>query len=115
MYSQRVISPLIPWRSLIDQPIKRLKNNQSSNGNPSKVPELSKLTRKLYDGLLRGDRASLARSITLVESTHPEKSSEARKLIGLANAHSKAVGLENKTFRYTIESLRNSTIFRTIC
>ena len=100
MYSKRVISPLIPWRSFIHQHFKGFKNNKSSNGNPSKASDLSKTTQKLYDGLLRGDRACLARSITLVESTHPEKSSEARKLIGLANAHAKAVGLENKTFRY---------------
>ena len=53
----------------------------------------------LYEGLLRGDRASLARSITLVESTHPDKSSEARKLIGVATAHAKSIGLETKTFR----------------
>ena len=61
--------------------------------------EASKSTRILYEGLLRGDRASLARSITLIESTHPEKRAEARKLITMVNVHAKSVGLETKTFR----------------
>ena len=59
----------------------------------------AKTTQKLFEGLLKGDRASLARSITLIESTHPVKSSEARKLINLANAHAKKIDLESKTFR----------------
>ena len=59
----------------------------------------AKLTQKLFEGLLKGDRASLARSITLIESTHPVKCAEARKLIGLANAHAKKINLESKTFR----------------
>ena len=59
----------------------------------------AKTTLKLFEGLLRGDRACLARSITLIESTHPIKCSEARKLIGLANTHAKKHNLESKTFR----------------
>ena len=105
MYSQRVIYPFIYRRSLIPQKFKECKNKRSKKYSSS-APGLSEITLKLYDGLLRGDRASLARSITLGESTHPKKSSEAQKLIGLANAHSKAVGLENKTFRYVIKWLK---------
>ena len=56
-------------------------------------------TQKLFEGLLRGDRACLARSITLIESSHPIKSKEARKLISLANDHAKKTNLESKTFR----------------
>ena len=115
MYSQRVIYPFIPRRSLIQQKFKGCKNNKSSKKYSSTAPGLSEITLKLYDGLLRGDRASLARSITLVESTHPEKSSEAQKLIGLANAHSKAVGLENKTFRYVIKWLKNDNYSKICC
>ena len=59
----------------------------------------AKTTQKLFEGLLKGDRASLARSITLIESTHPVKCSEARKLINLANNHAKKINLESKTFR----------------
>ena len=64
-----------------------------ANSSPAKT------TQKLFEGLLKGDRASLARSITLIESTHPVKCSEARKLINLANAHAKKINLESKTFR----------------
>ena len=64
--------------------------------------EASKSTRILYEGLLRGDRASLARSITLIESTHPEKRAEARKLINMVNIHAKSVGLETETFRLVV-------------
>ena len=61
--------------------------------------QLSPKTRDLYSGLLRGQRASLARAITLVESTHPEKAEEARKLVTLATRHAKSNGLERSTFR----------------
>lgn len=36
----------------------------------------------LYQGLIRGDRGCLARSITLVESTNPEKKQRAKELLG---------------------------------
>ena len=77
----------------------RFKHSASGEKHNIELNELSKTTRLLYEGLLRGDRSSLARSITLVESTHPDKRSEARKLIGIATSHAKAVGLETETFR----------------
>lgn len=40
-------------------------------------------TQMLYDQLVKGDRASLARAITLVESTLKTSKSESRKLISL--------------------------------
>jgi hypothetical protein len=36
----------------------------------------------LYKGLISGDRGCLARSITLVESTHVEKQHKAKELLG---------------------------------
>lgn len=37
----------------------------------------------LYKGLVNGDRGSLARSITLVESTHVEKQQKAKELLAM--------------------------------
>ena len=45
--------------------------------------QLAPNTQKLYDQLVQGDRASLARAITLVESTLKSQKSESRKLISL--------------------------------
>lgn len=36
----------------------------------------------LYQGLIHGNRGCLARSITLVESTNPEKQERAKELLG---------------------------------
>ena len=60
---------------------------------------LDGLTRGLLDGLAAGDRASLARSITLVESTHPVKASQARRLVTHATRHSRDKGVTQATFR----------------
>ena len=35
----------------------------------------------LYQGLVNGERSSLARSITLIESTHTEKQQKAKELL----------------------------------
>ena len=45
--------------------------------------QLAPNTQMLYDQLVKGDRASLARAITLVESTLKTSKSESRKLISL--------------------------------
>ena len=45
--------------------------------------QLAPNTQKLYEKLIQGDRASLARAITLVESTLKSSKSESRKLISL--------------------------------
>ena len=37
----------------------------------------------LYKGLVDGNRGSLAKSITLVESTHPEKQQKAKQLLAM--------------------------------
>jgi len=47
------------------------------------TPQLAPNTQMLYDQLVKGDRASLARAITLVESTLKTSKSESRKLISL--------------------------------
>ena len=102
MYMQRVVGLLASLYKGCNchHPIVSKKLYYSSCNEPSiKISDLARNTRILYDGLLQGDRACLARSITLVESTHPKKRTEARKLIGLANAHAKSIGLETKTFR----------------
>ena len=51
----------------------------------------------LFDGLVKGDRASLARGITLIESSLKSSKTEARKLLSLVNSHVKAV--KKETFR----------------
>ena len=88
------LRPLINCRKYNDK-LKSLRNYSENITRSSPA----KTTQKLFEGLLKGDRASLARSITLIESTHPVKCSEARKLINLANTHAKKINLESKTFR----------------
>ncbi|XP_071088202.1 methylmalonic aciduria type A homolog, mitochondrial-like isoform X1 [Haliotis cracherodii] len=45
------------------------------------VSDKDDLVHKLFKGLTNGDRASLARSITLVESSHPGKRKQAQQLL----------------------------------
>ena len=54
-------------------------------------------TRQLYFGVLKGQRASLAQAITLVESTLEESKKEAQKLMTLITTHNKE--FRNSTFR----------------
>ena len=54
-------------------------------------------TEILFAGLVSGDRASLARGITLVESSLKSSKIEARKLLSLVNSHVKTVNKD--TFR----------------
>ena len=56
---------------------------------------LDGLSKSLLAGLVSGDRASLARSITLVESTHPVKAAQARKLVTHATRHYRNNGLQS--------------------
>lgn len=63
------------------------------------LEDLASSTRDLYRGLLQGQRSALARSITLVESTHPQKKEEARKLVTLTTRHLRDEGLATSTFR----------------
>ena len=48
-------------------------------------------TQKLYDGILSADRASLARSITLIESSLSKSRAEARKMINLLQERSRKI------------------------
>ncbi len=59
--------------------------------------DLQPSTRHLYDNLLKGNRAALAKSITLVESSLEENVLEARKLMTLVTQHARNERL--KTFR----------------
>ena len=102
MHTAKLIGPSRAFlKSCQDYQIKQLSKSLHylANEDRIKISDLSKNTRKLYEGLIRGDRACLAKSITLVESTHPGKREDARKLIGLASNYSNAAGLETKTFR----------------
>jgi len=53
---------------------------------------------KLFQGLVAGDRASLARSITLVESTNSQKRLEAKNLLSKVLGYNRAIG-RPRTFR----------------
>ena len=71
----------------------------SLSAEVEQVDNLRPETANLFEGLVKGQRASLARAITLVESTHPAKAQEARKLVTLATRHSRDTGINQKTFR----------------
>ena len=58
---------------------------------------MRKQSEVLFDGIVKGDRASLARGITLIESSLKSSKTEARKLLSLVNSHVKAV--KKETFR----------------
>lgn len=66
---------------------KGLKVNSGVNNVPIVSPYLKQRKRKVFtaqdyvDGILRGDRAMLARAVTLVESTLPEHQEMAQKVI----------------------------------
>ena len=60
--------------------------------------KLDGITRGLLDGLTSGNRASLARAITLVESTQHVKAAQARCLVTHATRLSRDAGGQ-KTFR----------------
>ena len=64
----------------------------------SSVPlQLAPNTQKLYDKLIQGDRASLARAITLVESSLKSSKAESRKFISLIQQSAKF--RRNESFR----------------
>ena len=46
-----------------------------------KSPESDEFVEKLFKNITDGDRGSLARGITLIESTHPKKKDQAQKLL----------------------------------
>lgn len=58
---------------------------------------------QLSEGLERGDRACLARAITLIETTHPGKKQQANQLLDLTLQHAtntlKQAGLDTLSFR----------------
>ena len=51
------------------------------------VREDDPLVQSLFNGLMSGERAALARSITLVESTHPRKRAQSQVLLSLILKH----------------------------
>jgi len=55
----------------------------------NKVINLTGNAAKLFNGLKEGDRASLARSITLIETTNKKKAEEARELVEHVSAYCK--------------------------
>ncbi|CDQ92148.1 unnamed protein product [Oncorhynchus mykiss] len=65
----------------------------------SHIKELSppeqRLLNKLYEGLISGQRASLAESITLVETQHPRKKELAQVLLQRVLAHRKEQEKQN--------------------
>ncbi len=56
----------------------------------------------LYNGLLSSNRACLAKSITLTESTHPRKRLQARSLLKKALQHCKQCQQNNNSFSFRI-------------
>ena len=54
-----------------------------------KVTENDPLVQHLFRGLLNKERAALAKSITLVESVHPQKRAQAQVLLSLVLGHTK--------------------------
>ncbi|XP_046642451.1 methylmalonic aciduria type A homolog, mitochondrial-like [Daphnia pulicaria] len=56
----------------------------------------------LYNGLLSSNRACLARSITLTESTHPRKRLQARSLLKKALQHCKKCQQNDNSFSFRI-------------
>lgn len=63
----------------------------------------------LYKGLIAGDRGCLARSITLVESTRPEKQHKAKELLGqtLKDLKERQQKQPNKPISFRIGSNEN--------
>lgn len=88
----------------------------SSSGNPYAAPKPHQIYQspqelnaqeknvvdKLFNGLLSSNRACLAQSITLTESTHPRKCLQARLLLRKALQHCKKCQEENKSFNFRI-------------
>ena len=57
----------------------------------------------LFNGLVQSNRASLAQSITLVESTHPRKRLQAKLLLSKALHHcSRSSGTSNQSLSFRI-------------
>ena len=67
------------------------------------ITEEDSLVQNLFNGLKSSQRAALARSITLVESTHPRKRAQSQVLLSLILSH-------NQKLRG--KSLRRTTSFR---
>lgn len=66
------------------------KKNVSNEGKKNKVLyDPSQYVDQLFAGLCKGEKASLARSITLVESTHPGKRKDGQVLLSKALQHIK--------------------------
>ncbi len=63
------------------------------------ITENDPVVQSLFSGLVCGQRASLARSITLVESTHPRKQAQAQVLLYLVLQ--RAQKLHRKTLKRT--------------
>ena len=73
------------------------------------VPALQELDRReekvvdtLFNGLLSSNRACLAKSITLTESTHPRKRLQARSLLKKALQHCKQCQQNNNSYSFRI-------------
>ena len=88
-------------RNVIPSPFSR-SSSSSAEGTSSKtyskltLNDLEPVTREMYNNLLKGNRAALAKSITLVESTLPANISESRKLMTLVTQHARE---QPKAFR----------------
>jgi len=88
-----------PRRNLFSSSVSHSLKSQQVLTSISEAEEtelsLDGLSKSLLAGLVSGDRASLARSITLVESTHPVKAAQARKLVTHATRHYRNNGLQS--------------------
>jgi len=76
----------------------------SHNFTPEHSGQMSEGTERLFRGLIEGERACLARSITLVETTNKKKALEARLLVERVTDHcrQKAASLDKHTLSFRI-------------
>lgn len=78
------------------------KPNQTAQSSQELNTQEKSVVDKLFNGLLSSNRACLAQSITLTESTHPRKRLQARLLLRKALQHCKQCQEENKTVSFRI-------------
>ena len=70
--SQYACQQTLPERGRILESAKR-KVSMSQSASKPEEPFLKESTSRLVEGICKGDRAALARGITLVESSHPKQ------------------------------------------
>ena len=119
--NSNIYYPELNHSRLTNKSIRNLSNSSISRNWNSSESELlddsENLTvNQLYQGLISSNRACLARSITLIESTHPRKRQQAQLLLSKALQHLKSLEtdeLKPPSFRIGIETcsfLSNITI-----